>query len=61
MDNCEFLTIFKNILLNEKNVYSSILVPGEMNINILGTNLVGNEYLDMLSMCGFKSYNNVYT
>lgn len=32
-----------------------------MNINIVRTFSVYNEYLDVLSMCGFKSHINVYT
>jgi len=56
MDSYDFLTTFKNILLNENNVNSSsTVVLGDMNINIVGTHSVDNDYLDMLSMCGFKS------
>lgn len=63
MDSYDFLTTFKNILLSEKNANSSSkVVLGDMNINIVGTHSVDNDYLDiMLSICRFKSHNNVYT
>jgi len=32
-----------------------------MNINIIETNSIDNDYLDTLSMCGYKSFINVYT
>lgn len=62
MDSYDFLNSFKNILLNDKNINnSSTVIVGDMNINIVRTHSVDNDYLDMLSMYGFKSYINVYT
>lgn len=39
--------------------YTVLIV--NMNINIVGDNLINNEYLDLLSVSGFASFININT
>jgi len=57
----EFSATFDNILKAESNVNGYVMITGDLNINIVGTKAINNEYLDMLSGYGFRSIINVYT
>lgn len=52
----EFLTTFDNILKAESKVNGYVMIIGDLNINIVGTKSINNEYFDMLSGYGFKSF-----
>lgn len=57
----EFLTCLSNIIKTDKTLIDRTLIIGDTNINIIGTDNIDNEYLDLLSSYGFHSFVNIYT
>lgn len=55
------MTTIDNILKAEGNVNGYFMIISDLNINIVGTTAINNEYLNMLSSYGFRSFINVYT
>jgi len=54
-------TVNKVIIENKNNVYYTVLIIGDMNINIIGDNALNNDYLNLLSENGFASFINLCT
>jgi len=57
----EFLTILNNLIITLNSSNEKIIIIGDVNLNIIGVDNVNNEYLDIMSENGFKSFINVYT
>jgi len=56
-----FLSSFDSILTADRKLSGYYMIIGDLNINIVGTKQINNDYLDMLSEYGFRSFINVYT
>lgn len=54
-----FLSSFDSILTADRKLSGYYMIIGDLNINIVGTKLINNDYLDMLSEYGFRSFINV--
>jgi len=50
-----------NVIKEYKYKGGYTVLIGDMNINIVGDNLINNEYLDLLSVSGFASFININT
>ncbi|KAE9523752.1 hypothetical protein AGLY_015812 [Aphis glycines] len=60
-DRNKFLTIINSILSKDEFINGHVLIIGDINLNIIGSNCDENEYLDTISEKGFRSPINVYT
>lgn len=57
----EFLTCVSNIIKTDKSLIDRTLIIGDTNTNIIGTDNIDNEYLDLLSSYWFQFFVNIYT
>jgi hypothetical protein len=56
-----FLSSLDSILTDDRKLSGYYMIISDLNINIVGTKLINNDCLDMLSEYGFRSFINVYT
>jgi len=56
-----FMEILSKVINEYKYKGGYTVLIGDMNINIVGDNLINNEYLDLLSVSGFASFININT
>ncbi|KAL4131531.1 hypothetical protein QTP88_008826 [Uroleucon formosanum] len=60
-DKNKFLTIINSILSKNECINGHVIIIGDINLNIIGSDCDENEYLDIISEKGFRSLINVYT
>jgi len=60
-DKNKFLTIINSILSKDECINGHVIIIGDINLNIIGSDCDENEYLDTISEKGFRSLINVYT